>query len=116
MPTLLGACGLICSDCKAYVATMANDAAAIARVAQEWSQEYGGDIQPEYVWCEGCMTAGERKCGHCAECDIRACAVEQGLPNCGACPGFAAEPVCEKIAGFMEMVPQVRETLRAARA
>ena len=37
MEKIIGACGNDCGDCEAYKATQANDAGAIARVAEQWS-------------------------------------------------------------------------------
>ena len=111
MAELLGACGLDCGACPAYVATRANDDEKIAEISRQWSEQYGSDIKPEHVWCDGCMTAGERKCGHCAECEIRACVAGRGLATCAACDDYG----CEKIAAFFEAVPDAKKTLDALR-
>lgn len=111
MERIIGACGLVCSECEAYAATQANDAGAIAKVAEQWSRTYNADIKPESVWCDGCLTAGERKCGHCGECGVRACAASRGHANCAVCADYG----CEKITSFFEMVPSARGTLDAIR-
>ena len=108
---ILAACGLVCSDCDAYQATQAGDAAAIARIAGEWSNQFGAGIPPEAVWCDGCMTGGEHSCGHVSECEIRACVVEHGIDNCAPCADFG----CQKLEGFLAMAPGARETLAALR-
>lgn len=112
MEKIIGACGLDCGDCGAYKATQANDPDAITRVAEEWSKEYNTDIKPEYVWCDGCMTAGARKCGHCGDCDIRACVAGRGLANCAECDDYA----CERISRFFESVPCAKGRLDGIRA
>ncbi len=109
---LIAACGLVCSDCDAFQATQAKDAAAIERIAAEWSKEFGADIPPEAVWCDGCMTGGEHACGHVAECQIRACVVERGLANCAPCSEFG----CGMLEEFLEMVPSARQTLADLRS
>jgi hypothetical protein len=40
MNRIVAVCGLICTDCPAYVATQADDRAALERVAAEWRQAY----------------------------------------------------------------------------
>lgn len=112
MSEIIGACGLVCSECGAYKATQANDAEAIAKVAAQWSQQYGGDIKPESVWCDGCMTPGERKCGHAGECEIRACARDRQVANCAHCSDYG----CERIAGFHREVAEAKATLDGIRA
>jgi hypothetical protein len=112
MDKIIAYCGLVCSDCEAYVATQAGDRAALEQVAAKWREEYGAPgITVESVICDGCLT-GERKCSHCAECDIRACGVERGVVNCGHC----AEYACEKLERFFAMVPPARAVLDGVRA
>ena len=108
---LIGACGLVCSDCEAYVATQANDAAAIERIAAQWSEQWKVVIPPEAVSCDGCMPGGERACAHVGECDIRACAVKRDLTNCAGCADYA----CDQLTKFFEMAPAARESLESLR-
>ncbi|MCE5314655.1 MAG: DUF3795 domain-containing protein [Armatimonadota bacterium] len=109
---LIGACGLVCSECEGYKATQANDPDAIAKIAADWSKQFGADIKPESVQCDGCMTASDRKCGHCAECEIRACVISRGLPNCAHCEDYG----CETISNFLKMAPCAEKSLSEIRA
>jgi len=109
---LIAACGLVCSECDAFVATQAGDVAAIDRVAAQWSEQFQTEIPPESVRCDGCMTGGERACGHVGECEIRACVVARGFANCAVCDDFG----CEKLEGFCQMAPDARATLESLRA
>lgn len=111
MEKLIGACGLICSECEAYNATQANDADAIEKIAKKWTEEYDGRISPDSIWCDGCMTSGSRKCGHCAECDIRTCVIEHKIENCAHCDEYG----CDKITGFTEFAANAKESLEAIR-
>ena len=117
--TILGACGLACSECEAFKATRAYDTREIERIAVEWSQRYKTDFTPEKVWCTGCMTAGERKCRHCAEgCEIRRCVIERKLSTCADCNDYA----CPTLEGFFAFFPGesparvMLEALRRVRA
>ncbi len=112
MSRILAACGLVCSECEAYQATQREDAAAIARIAADWTARYGHSFAPEDVWCDGCMTAGERKCSHARDgCQLRACAVARGAPTCAECGDYP----CEPLASFLENVPEARQGLEAVR-
>jgi hypothetical protein len=107
MDKIIAYCGLVCSDCSAYVATQANDQEALERVAAQWREEYNAPgITVESVICDGCL-AGGRKCSHCAECEIRACGVERGVANCAHCADYA----CEKLEKFFGFVPDARAVL-----
>ena len=118
--TTLGACGLVCSECKAFKATRAYDCEAIVTIAKEWSEQYQAEITPETVWCTGCMSAGERKCGHCANgCDIRTCVRSRQLSTCANCADYG----CDKLQKFFAFFPGenspsriMLEALRLAKA
>ncbi len=107
MDKIIAYCGLVCSDCPAYIATQANDQAALEAVAAEWRAAYNApSITVASVLCDGCLT-GPNKCGHCAECNIRACGVQHGVTNCAHC----AEYPCGQLQEFFAMVPPARIVL-----
>jgi len=108
MNKIIAYCGLICTDCPAYIATQADDRTALEQVAAQWREEFNApNITVESIICDGCLDNG-RKCSHCAECDIRACGIERGVLNCAHCPDYAS---CEKLQGFFGFAPQARVTL-----
>jgi hypothetical protein len=112
MDRMVAYCGLVCSDCPAYVATQANDQDGLERVAAQWREDYGAPgITVESVICDGCVTEG-RKCAHCFECAIRACGMGRGVENCGHCEEYG----CEKVAGLFAMAPDVKVVLDGVRA
>jgi hypothetical protein len=106
---IVACCGLVCSDCPAYQATQANDEAKIAEIVKQWAVDYNVNVTPESVWCDGCTQPG-RKCGHCAECEIRECATERPVENCGLCDVL---PHCQQIQGFFKMAPLAKEVILA---
>jgi hypothetical protein len=108
---IVGACGIVCSDCPAYIATRTDDDALRARTAAEWSAMYHADIKPAGINCDGCPSAGPRLFAHCLECGIRACAHGRKLVTCAECPDYA----CGKLQEFFAMVPQARQTLEGLR-
>lgn len=111
MEKLIGACGLCCSECEGYKATQANDAEAIAQVAAQWTEQFGSEINPESIWCDGCLANSNRKCGHCSECDVRTCVVRHNIANCAHCDEYG----CDTITGFMQSAPCVKEKLESIR-
>ena len=113
MDRIVAYCGLVCTDCPAYVATQADDRAALERVAAQWREEYNApSITVESVICDGCLGSDGRHCGHCAECDIRACGMARGVVNCAYCPDYA----CEKVERFFGFVPEAQAVLGEIRA
>ena len=108
MERIVAYCGLVCSDCPAYIATQADDAAALEQVAAQWREEYNApNITVDHVICDGCLTEQGRKCGHCADCDIRACGMARGVANCAHC----SEYPCERNERFFGFVPDARTVL-----
>jgi hypothetical protein len=106
---LIGVCGIVCSECGAYLATKNNDEALRRKTAEEWSKTYKVDIKPESVYCVGCTTPEGRHFHHWSECEIRACGQKKGAKNCGHCPEYA----CEMINGLFKMVPAAKAVLDA---
>lgn len=104
---MIAYCGLICSECPAYLATKADDNEARVKVAEKWSKEFGGDIKPEQINCEGCTSTGGKVFGYCSQCGIRACGIEKAVPNCGHCTDYA----CEQLNGFHAQAASAKETL-----
>ena len=111
MTRIVAFCGLVCSECGAYLATQANDPAAIEAVAAQWRVQHSPTITAADVPCDGCGVEG-KKCSHCAQCDIRACGLAHGVATCADC----AEYPCAKVERFFGFVPQARATLDGLRA
>ena len=98
---------LMATAIHAYTATQANDQAALEAVAAQWRKEYNAPgITVASVLCDGCLS-GPNKCGHCGECDIRACGVQRGVANCAHCPDYA----CDKLQRYFDFAPQMQTML-----
>ncbi|MGD1996304.1 MAG: DUF3795 domain-containing protein [Anaerolineae bacterium] len=112
MERMIAYCGLVCSECPAYLATQAGDMGKLKEVAASWSEEFDTSITVDNVICDGCVSEGERKCSYCHECEVRACAAGRGVLTCAHCDDFG----CEIVAGFFEHAPEARTTLEEIRA
>lgn len=113
MERMIAYCGLVCTECPGYIATQADDRAALEQVAAQWREEFDApDITAESVICDGCLGAKGRKCSHCFECAIRACAMEQTVVNCAHCDDYG----CDKLERFFGFVPKARSRLDGIRA
>ena len=109
MEKIIAYCGIVCSDCPAYLATQADDRAALERVAAQWREQFNApEITADSIICDGCLaTNGARLSGYCATCEIRACGVDRGVVNCAYCSDYA----CEKLEGFLGHLPEARAML-----
>ncbi|MBN1260230.1 MAG: DUF3795 domain-containing protein [Anaerolineae bacterium] len=109
---MIAYCGLICTDCPAYVATQTNDMAKLQELAKHASQQFGITVTAQDTMCDGCLATSDRKCGYCAECQVRACAVARGVATCAHCDNYG----CEILTEFLKMAPEAKVTLDAIRA
>ena len=88
-------CGLDCSACEAYIATVNDDDLLRRKVAAEWSELNGVDITPGMINCLGCRSEGV-KTPYCESmCGIRKCGIARGYETCGECPDLGS---CDKVA------------------
>lgn len=110
MDRIIGYCGLICTECPAYLATLKNDDALRKETAAKWSEMFKSDIKPESINCDGCTTPGT-KFAHCAECPIRQCALAKNLKNCGWCGDYP----CKHVKQFLKWVPDAKKVLDTER-
>ena len=105
---IIAYCGLVCTDCKAYKATKANDNETLAALALEW---YGEENNSTYTVCDGCTVDG-RKNQWCANCMVHNCASERGVETCAHCEDYG----CEKIAELFKHIPDAKVNLDKIRA
>ncbi|MBN1311448.1 MAG: DUF3795 domain-containing protein [Anaerolineae bacterium] len=110
MDKMIAYCGLVCTECPAYIATQKDDMEALKRVAEMWGKEYGGSLTAQDCICDGCITEG-RKIGHCNECKVRLCAMERGVVNCAHCADYG----CKTLTDFLVSAPHIRDNLEAIR-
>ncbi len=96
MNNMIAYCGLNCSGCPIYLASLEQDVAAqqamrisIARIC---SEQYGMKLQPHEINdCDGCRTTTDRIFSTCRKCQIRKCAQERKLESCAYCADYACE-------------------------
>jgi len=113
MDRMIAFCGLVCTDCPAYVATQANDWEALEGLAAHAREAYNQpDATAASSMCDGCLADSTRLCGYCAVCAVRACAQALNLANCAHCADYA----CHKLETFWGMAPDARASLDAIRA
>ncbi|MBI9076725.1 MAG: DUF3795 domain-containing protein [Desulfatibacillum sp.] len=96
MEEMVAYCGLVCTQCPAFIATQKDDDSLREKTAAFYAKEYGFTLKPEEINCDGCLPREGRKIGYCATCDIRACGREKELENCAHCQDLP----CSKLDAF----------------
>lgn len=111
MDEMIAFCGITCTECPAFLATQKDDQEERARVAEMWSEEFGVDLKPKDINCDGCLSESERLFSHCHVCQIRQCGRERQVVNCAYCDDYG----CGKLTEFLDMVPAAKSTLEEIR-
>ncbi len=107
MNKIIAYCGVECSACGAYIATVKNDDKLRRAQAEKWAKQYNIPvIKTSNINCTGCDSQGVQM-GHCATCRIRLCAIEKGLENCGYCATYP----CAKLDIIFKHYPLAKTTL-----
>jgi hypothetical protein len=110
MEKLIASCGLNCAACDARIATLNNDDELRAKTAEKWKVQFNApDMTPEMINCTGCREEGA-KIGHCAECEIRNCALEKNFKTCAECGEMDS---CDKLKAMHQFVPEALENLQS---
>ena len=107
MEKMIAYCGIVCTECPAFIATKNDDNAKRKETAESWSKMFGHAIKPEDINCEGCLTETGRLIGYGAICEMRKCGREKGVENCAYCGDYP----CQKLEKFYEMLPMGKATL-----
>ena len=110
MEKMIAYCGLDCAECGAYKAMQNNDQALREKIAAEWTTAHNFNFTPEMINCSSCKSDGI-KIGHCSQCEMRKCASEKDVVNCGACAEFKT---CKTINDFIAQVPGAADNLKNA--
>lgn len=104
---VVGFCGIVCSDCPVFKATVNNDDVERKRVAELFTKQYEREYKPEDINCDGCVSNGERIFSFCSVCGIRRCGREKRIKNCAYCADYP----CEKLDEVFNAYPKAKETL-----
>ena len=102
-------CGIVCSECLAFIATQNNDNAKRKELAEQWSKEYGHEMKLQDINCDGCVSPNGKKLGYCTVCEVRKCGREKKVVNCAYCSDY----VCDKLGAFFQKAPMLKANLDA---
>ena len=107
MERIIAFCGIDCTDCDAFKATQENNSAKKKELAESWSKQFGHEIRPEEINCDGCLTKVGRHINYCSICEIRKCGMEMEVENCAYCIDYK----CEKLDKFHDHAPNAKKKL-----
>jgi hypothetical protein len=109
---VIAPCGIDCTACPAYAATVKDDDEMRAEIAKQWVA-HGFTGKPEDVNCLGCMSA-EAPSMFADHCAVRKCVVERSVETCAYCNEFACTEL-EKLWDSLGIKDEARANLESAR-
>lgn len=83
-------CGIDCSQCLIYQASIEDDLEKNEEITKSWSTEKF-PLTMNNVECFGCK--GDKVVNFCAKCDIRECAKNRNLTSCAFCQEFPCQMI-----------------------
>ena len=111
MEKMVAFCGIVCTECPAFLATQKDDDEERRKVAQLWSKQFNTEIKPETINCDGCLAESGRLVEYCRICEIRKCGLEKEVKNCAFCDEYA----CDKLENFLVNASDAKATLEEIR-
>lgn len=111
MDKMTAFCGIICTECPAFLATQKDDDDIRKKTADIWSKQFNAEIKHEDINCDGCLSEGGQIFNYCRICEIRKCGLEKSVENCAYCNDYT----CEKLEKFINNVPEAKATLEKIR-
>ena len=90
---MLAYCGIVCSECAAYLATQAEDLVALEKMAAQASLDFGVEMTVADAMCDGCLATTDRQIGYCHQCAVRQCALSKHVETCANCESFPCETI-----------------------
>ncbi len=109
MSLIIGCCGLVCSNCPVFLATISDDDAARAKTAEFFFKKYEFEFKAKDMNCDGCISENGRLIAHCNSCEIRKCCREKRLENCSVCK----EQPCDYLFKFHEFSADAKASFEA---
>jgi hypothetical protein len=107
----LAYCCLDCSACDLFIATRDNNEKLKAEVIQKWHVKTDENFKLEDLVCLGCKS--ENPAFFCADCTVKKCAIQKGLPTCAHCDNLDSCDLWKNNPGLKEKAKKTQAELRA---
>jgi hypothetical protein len=112
MDEVMGACGVLCSGCAAYL----GDAKGVEhqkRTVAAWQRIYGLKETVEHIACGGCLAHDDKVFHTSRGCKARNCCRAKGFAGCAEC-GEESCALLEKAQSVWDSVPRIASKLSQA--
>lgn len=108
---MMAYCGIVCTECNAFLATMTDDNELRKKVANEWSSP-DWPVEPSDINCQGCKSTDGVHFKFCSTCGVRVCGSQRDIETCAHCEDYG----CDTLEEFLKMTGEsFREKLEGIR-
>ncbi len=108
----MSACGVLCSECGAYLAASKGPAYQ-KEVADAWHRIYGLNEPVANMTCGGCLSSDDQVFHTSVRCTARRCCRNKGFKSCAECPEQSCD-LLERAQSVWDPVPQICSSLSPA--
>lgn len=98
-------CGISCTDCPVYIATITDDRELKKEVAFLWGKDFGINLTEKDMFCKGC--GSKDTFFLCTDCPMLKCCRKKEIENCGECNIYP----CEHMRRFLNRLPDEKAFL-----
>jgi len=117
MDEIISYCGLSCQTCPIYLATRETNKKRkekiINEIIEQCKELYGLEYKFEDISdCDGCKSESRKLFFVCSYCEIRKCAFEKEIENCGYCNEYA----CDNLTSLFKTDPTAKVRLDKIRS
>lgn len=109
MARMISACGVLCSDCPAYLGG-AKGVAHQRNTLAAWRRIYGLNETVENITCGGCLGPDDQLFHTSRTCAARRCCRSKGFGTCAEC-SVKGCPDLEKAQSLWDEVPELAKVL-----
>lgn len=109
---MMSACGVLCSECPAYLAKR-KGIEHQRRTVEAWRRIYGLNETVEHISCGGCLGSDDDLFHASRNCKARRCCRAKGLSTCAECPSTACADL-EHAQSVWDEVPSLAAKLPTA--
>lgn len=100
MKRIIAYCGIVCSECEVYIATINNDYNLRMELAKRYTTA-DHIAKPEDFYCEGCFRIKGQGC------EVRQCSSCKPHANCAGCDSYS----CDLLNRHFENSPESKAVL-----
>ncbi len=100
-------CGYRCDLCLAYGPNIENNPENPTILSDGWHKYFGFRIEPEDIYCDGCMTDNDELKLIDNDCPVRPCVISQELDNCSGCDNYICENLKDRIVSVEEIEKRI---------